>query len=232
MADAPRRGGGWLALAILAAGAAALLLAGSVFEAPDARGGRIRLVALAVLLAILAPALFRGGLPRNLRNLLVWMLMLGALSAGYAAWRDSGLGGPAPTAGRAIAPASAESLSGVARFRANRRGDFVVPAAVDGVRVTFLVDTGASQVVLSRGDARRVGFDPERLRYTLRFRTANGEISGAPVRLREVVLGGVRITGVRASVADSDLGTSLLGMSFINRLSAFELRDGVLTMRR
>ena len=227
-----RGGGGWLLLFLLLLGAAALAFFDDLRAgAADTRGERIRLVALAVLLSFLVPALFFGNLSRNLRNLMVWMALCGILVAGYTLWQQGGLGTATLTAELAPRLAAPGGPPGVARFRANRRGDYVIRAAVDGVPVTFLVDTGASEVVLSRRDALRLGIDPARLRYTQRFQTANGTVFGAPVRLGEIAAGGVRMTGVRASVTDSDLGTSLLGMSFINRLAAFEMRNGTLTMR-
>lgn len=218
------------ALAALAA-TAPLAACGGAVAGLETRGEQIRLVVLAVLLAALLPLLLRGGLPRNLRNMLVWAVLIGLLAAGYAAWRRADIGAAA-VSGRPFAETPAAAASGEVRLRANRRGDFVAPGRVDGVPVTFLVDTGASEVVLSKADARRVGFDPDRLAYTQRYATANGTVLGAPVRLREVAVGGVRMADVRGSVTDSDLGVSLLGMSFINRLSGFELGGGVLTMRR
>ncbi len=94
----------------------------------------------------------------------------------------------------------------------------------------FLVDTGATDVVLSVTDARRLGIDPDELSFTRLYDTANGTVSGAPVRLGEVSLGGVRVTAVRATVTDGGLNQSLLGLSFLNRLSGFEVRGGVLTL--
>lgn len=217
----------WLA----ALAAAPLAACGGAVAGLETRGEQIRLVALAVLLAMLLPLLFRSRLSRNLRNALVWAVLLGLLAAGYAAWRRAD-DGAAAVSGRPFAETPAGAASGETRIRANRRGEFVAPGRVDGVPVTFLVDTGASDVVLSRADARRVGFDPDRLAYTQRYATANGTVLGAPVRLREVAVGGVRMADVRGSVTDSDLGVSLLGMSFINRLSGFELGGGALVMRR
>lgn len=228
-----RRGGGVRRLLVIVAAAAGVVTAlGDSFAASLGQGERIRLVALAVMLGVFLPLLFYSPMARNLRNLLVWVAMLGLLAAGYSLWRQSGrlVASPA-TAPTEWAPAAAES-SGAAVIRANRRGDYIAHARVDGVPVAFLVDTGASDVVLSRADARRVGFDPDALRYTRRYATANGPVFAAPIRLREIAVGGVRVANVRGAVTDSDLGTSLLGMSFINRLSGFELSGGALTLRQ
>ncbi len=217
-------------LLVAITGAAIVVFLGDLdARVPDSRSDRIRLVALAILLAVFLPVLFSGNLPRNLRNFLVWMVLFGMLFAGHTAWRQSSLGTAALTS-EALRDTGART-PGIVRFRANRRGDYVVRASVDGVPVTFLVDTGASQVVLSRDDARRVGIDPDRLAYVQRFQTANGLVLGAPVHLGEISIGDVRVRNVRGSVTDSDLGISLLGMSFINRLSGFEMVGGTLTLR-
>lgn len=79
-------------------------------------------------------------------------------------------------------------------------GHFVIEVAVNGTPVTFLVDTGASDVVLTMDDARRLGLRPRTLRYSQRFQTANGEVRGAPVTLREVRLGQLRLFDLPASV--------------------------------
>lgn len=218
----------WALLAVAAAGGGVALLDGAFFPALETRGERIRLIALALMLCALLPALFLGRLARNLRNILVWAVLFGVLATGYTLWQRT-MYASAPMAERGADGAPA---TGIATVRANRRGEYVVRARVNGAPVTFLVDTGASDVVLTRRDAQRIGFDLDRLRFVQRYRTANGTIFGAPVRLGEVAIGGVRMADVRGSVADSDLGASLLGMSFINRLSAFELGGGTLTLRR
>ena len=81
-----------------------------------------------------------------------------------------------------------------------------------------------------RDNAKRVGLKLDRLDYTQRYQTANGVIFGAPVRIEWISVGGINLYDVRASVPDSELRHSLLGMSFLNRIGGFEVRDGVLTL--
>lgn len=227
----PRGAGLWVLALVAAAAGLALAFGDSIAAAWPGGDGRIRLVALAVMLCVFLPMLFYGRLSRNLRNLLVWVVMFGLLAAGYSLWRQADYRAASPATAPTGWTPSAQG-SGAAVIRANRRGDFVARARVDGVPVAFLVDTGASDVVLSRADARRVGFDLDTLRYTRRYATANGPVFAAPIRLREITVGGVRVANVRGAITDSDLGTSLLGMSFINRLSGFELSGGTLTLRQ
>jgi len=108
----------------------------------------------------------------------------------------------------------------------------VVEALVDGEPVRFLVDTGASDVVLSPADARRIGFDPAQMSFTRTYNTANGLVQGAPVRLGAVEVGPIRIEDVRASVNGADMRRSLLGMSFLSRLGGYEVSEDALTLYR
>ncbi len=116
-------------------------------------------------------------------------------------------------------------------FRAGLDGHFRIEAMVDGTPVRFLVDTGASLVVLSPADARRLGFDPAALAYTQSFATANGTVRAAPVRLGELVIGPVRVSDLAASVNGAAMESSLLGISFLARLRSYEVRGDTLTLR-
>jgi aspartyl protease family protein len=120
---------------------------------------------------------------------------------------------------------------GSVTFRAGQDGYFHVEAEVDGAPIRFLVDTGASQIVLSPADARRLGFDLDALSYTQVTETANGLGRSAPVTLREVTVGGLRVVEVGASVNRADMSESLLGMSFLRRLGGFEVSGDRLTLR-
>jgi aspartyl protease family protein len=118
------------------------------------------------------------------------------------------------------------------RFAAGADGHFRIEALVDGTRVRFLVDTGASDIVLSPADARRIGFDPDRLRFTGVAETANGRVRTAAVRLGSIEIGPIRFDDLPASVNQAAMRGSLLGMSFLERLRSFEIRDGALILRR
>jgi clan AA aspartic protease (TIGR02281 family) len=110
-------------------------------------------------------------------------------------------------------------------------GHYVVEAMVNGAPVTFLVDTGASDIVLTIADAERLGLQPATLRFTQRFATANGETRGAPVVLREIRIGQFSLFDVRASVNEAPLQVSLLGMSFLRQLNGYGVEDGRLILR-
>jgi aspartyl protease family protein len=149
--------------------------------------------------------------------------------AGLVGWVLATAGDLPQLAGRAVssAPGAARAIAdGWNRIELRRgpSGHFLVEAEVDGVPVTFLVDSGASGIVLSPEDGARLGHAPGRLRYTQRFQTANGIGLAAPVTLRELRIGQLALRHVDASVNEAPLGVSLLGMAFLSRLEAWEAR--------
>lgn len=109
-------------------------------------------------------------------------------------------------------------------------GHFWAEGTVNGKRVRFLVDTGASAVALTLADARRLGVTGD-LNYSVEVSTANGKTRAAPVTLDTVSVAGARVAGVQAFVVEDGLETSLLGMSYLGRLSRFEATPSALILR-
>lgn len=110
-------------------------------------------------------------------------------------------------------------------------GHYWAEADVEGRRVRFLVDTGASAVALTTEDARRLGLDPMRLDYGHTVMTASGQARAAAVKLASVSVAGARVDDVDAFVIEEGLETSLLGMSYLGRLSRFEATRSSLILR-
>jgi aspartyl protease family protein len=110
--------------------------------------------------------------------------------------------------------------------------DFDVTTQINGARVAMVLDTGASSVVLTRDDAKAAGLPLEVLAYTANIDTANGRTRAAPVTLDRIAVGGLVERSVEALVAQpGQLKTSLLGMSFLNRLQSWEVRGDRLLLR-
>ncbi len=159
------------------------------------------------------------------------MVGIGFATLRGSGWLERASPPPAPSPAPNIAPsiarnapdATAESDAWQHVVEAGPRGHFVIEAAVNGAPVSFLVDTGASEIVLTLADARRLGFDPRRLEFSQRFGTANGEVAGAPVRLRELRVGQFSLYDLEASVNAAPLPISLLGMSFLDRLRGYRV---------
>jgi aspartyl protease family protein len=104
---------------------------------------------------------------------------------------------------------------------------------INGARINALVDTGASHVFLTAEDARLLNIDPPASAYTARSQTANGVALNAPTRLREVRVGDIVVYDVEAFVAQPGRSQiSLLGMSFLKKLSSFQVSDGQFVMKQ
>jgi aspartyl protease family protein len=114
-------------------------------------------------------------------------------------------------------------------YPANRAGHVIIDAVVNGAPMRMLVDTGASFVTLTPADARAAGITPGELVFNRRASTANGFVRMAIVTLREIRLGQLSLNDVHAAVLEN-LNVSLLGMSFLDRLQSYEMRDGKLTI--
>jgi aspartyl protease family protein len=114
-------------------------------------------------------------------------------------------------------------------FDAGPDGHFVVPGSANGAPMRFLVDTGATLVMLTPSDARAAGIDPSALVFNAAMRTANGTVPAAVTVLREVRVGGISIGDVRAAII-AKAPQSVLGMSFLSRLKSFEMRQDRLTL--
>ncbi len=110
-------------------------------------------------------------------------------------------------------------------------GHYWAEANIDGKAVLVLVDTGASVVALTRADALRLGVDPEPEAFTGKVQTASGVVRAAPVQLKTISVAGARVDRVEALVVEQGLEYSLLGMSYLGRLSAFSATPAGLTLR-
>lgn len=110
-------------------------------------------------------------------------------------------------------------------------GHYWAEATVDGRAVHMLVDTGASVVALTREDATRLGLALKPADFTGTVITASGPVRAAPIELAAVSVAGARVDKVEALVVEHGLAQSLLGMSYLGRLSAFQATPAGLTLR-
>ena len=130
----------------------------------------------------------------------------------------------APVAEAASLPASDSAATDNGHATAipkDQDGHFWANAVVNSHAVHFLVDTGATVVVLTEADAQRLGFDKTSLTYNRKVITAMGPTQAAQVTLSSVEVGESTVHNVEALIIPQG-GTSLLGMSYLGRLSRFE----------
>lgn len=192
-----------------------------------------RLAYLVGLLLLITAGLFRAGRiarPSHLRYAAIWAAIVGALALGFA-YRDVFAEAPrrlrvALSAGDPVATQPGELV--VPR---DASGHYVVVAKVNGHRVRFLVDTGATDTVLSPDDARRIGLPLAELRYVEAAETANGLGYAAPVVADRFELGPIVLSDFKVNVNQAPLSISLLGMSFLSRLESFHFEGPNLVLR-
>jgi aspartyl protease family protein len=138
----------------------------------------------------------------------------------------------------AIAVAVAPAHSSIAASRSvviapSRGGHFRVTGRVDGRRIDFMVDTGASVIALKPEDAAILGIRPAERDYSAMVRTANGAIRVAPVVLDTVEIEDLEVHNVAAVVLPAGVANeNLLGLSFLRRLRRFEYADGKLVLEQ
>jgi aspartyl protease family protein len=187
---------------------------------------------LALLFASLLVSEFRGRWLQGLRALAAWTLMFALLIGAYS-YRFELQEVASRVAGE-LAPSETVVSPGGGEVAVSRRfdGTFVVNGRVNGRDLRFIFDTGASQVVLTSESARALGFDPASLHFVIPVATANGRTMAAPITLDRVSVGSITETRVRALVTRPGvLSQNLLGMTFLERLASYEVRNNRLFLR-
>lgn len=169
-----------------------------------------------------------GGLRAAARNAAIWIAIILVLMAGYVYRFDLQDIASRMTAGiipgTPVSGIGDDGRSQVMLIRGTN-GQFEVEASVNGAPTRFLVDTGASSVVLSLEDARAAGINVDRLSFDIPVSTANGRTTAARVSLGELSIGEIERQRLPAMVArPGSMRGSLLGMTFLNTLWSFEIR--------
>ena len=159
---------------------------------------------------------------QTLRQAAIWALIFAGVAGVAGFVQQSGMARPQQSV-------LAENVVEVPR---GYDGHYRLTLEIDGTPVNFVVDTGASEMVLSREDAERVGIDTERLMYSGSASTANGIVGTASVRLANVTLGPIRDENVRALVNEGELFGSLLGMGYLQRFERIEIAEDRLVLTR
>jgi aspartyl protease family protein len=190
-------------------------------------------VGLVAMLAMVSSGLIfmrRINLGEVIRNISIWTGLAVVLLLGFT-YRSELTGIYYRVIGELV-PGQAIILEGnTIILSVSRDGHFYANGKANGKKLRFMIDTGASDVVLSPVDASRIGIDVEKLQFTKTYQTANGIGLGAPYRLNSLAIGSLEFANVPVSVNKSHMVTSLLGMSFLERLQSFEFRGSKLYLR-
>ncbi|HUE63652.1 MAG TPA: TIGR02281 family clan AA aspartic protease [Rhizomicrobium sp.] len=169
-------------------------------------------------------------LRQTVRNVLIWVAVGGVLIIGFSYQHeiaDLGLrlrsnlvpGYPVQTGPHEMVISEDEG------------GGYHVYGTVNGQQVRFLVDTGASDIVLSPADARRLGVDFSKLTFDHIYESANGIGHGATTEVGELSVGDIRFANVQVAINGAEMSSSLLGMAFLKRLKSYSFSGGNLILK-
>jgi aspartyl protease family protein len=165
---------------------------------------------------------FRQRMGQALRMAMAWGLIFVGVMAGYGLWSDIR---------QDVMPRQMVSEAGEVVVPRAGDGHYYLTLQIDGTPVPFMVDTGASGMVLGQDAAEALGIDREGLMFIGQAQTANGVVRTARVTLEEVELGPFRNANFRAFVTDGDMNQSLLGMDYLGQFR-MEFAEGQLILRQ
>ena len=185
---------------------------------------------LAYLILLLAVLLFwflaqgRANMNRTLQHAVLWGLIFLGVVAAVGLWDDIR---------QTVRPTQAVFADqGRVELPRAADGHYYVTLDVNGAAVDFVVDTGATSIVLTRADATRAGLNEADLAFFSEAMTANGTVRTAPVTLDAVTLGPFRDTRVPAFVNAGEMEQSLLGMTYLQRFERLEISGGTMVLER
>lgn len=166
----------------------------------------------------------RHSLGRTARQAAAWGLIFLGVIAAIGLWSDIRT---------TILPGQSVSLDGDRiEIPRSEDGHYYVKLLLNGTPTMFIVDTGASEIVLSQADAERAGIDVRDLRYLGSANTANGAVRTARILIDSLSLGEFTDSRVPAAVNGGDMEGSLLGMSYLERFGRMEISGGKLVLER
>ena len=157
----------------------------------------------------------RGNLGGTARMALVWGMIFVGIVAVYGLWDD--------IRSDVLPRQSVATEDRVIEVPRSNDRHFNLTMRLNGEPIDFVVDTGATGIVLSLQDARRAGLNPDDLAFSGTARTANGTVSTAYTRIDEIAIGPVTFQNVRVAVNGGEMRGSLLGMSFLDRFERMEI---------
>jgi aspartyl protease family protein len=169
----------------------------------------------------------------------ILILAIAALAAGsfLARYADQAVTAPSSPQAAAVQEVEQSQQASAGQHKmeltGGRDGHFRADARVNGRHIDFMVDTGASLVILRETDAANAGLHPMPRDYTATVSTANGKIKAAPAKLERIEVGDITVFDVPALVLPDDvLSQNLLGVSFLSRLRRYEYADGRMVLEQ
>ncbi len=130
-----------------------------------------------------------------------------------------------------INPSKAQQNSqGQIIINMSENGHFYINVKINQKTIRFMIDTGASDMIINSSDAIKIGIDINKLNFNKTYQTANGKTFGASVILEEIEIANTKFIDIPASINNSDMGVSLLGMSFLKRCEKYEFYQDKLVL--
>jgi aspartyl protease family protein len=198
---------------------------------PSALAAAASLLAIGIVILGSVTRHFQGRLGSAVEAAAFWLAAMAVLVAAYS-FRFELADGATRVIGSVVPGFAVTGRGGEVSVMRHGDGHFSLNAHVNGVPSRFIFDTGASVVVLTPQTARSAGLDLSKLDFSVPVATANGRAMAAPVKLNRLAVGGIEERNVEALVAKPGaLGDNLLGMSFLGRLSSYEVRGDRLVLR-
>lgn len=191
---------------------------------PDTHARLFYLVLLGAFILVAVFSHYRGRMGQAAQHAAIWVLIFIGVILAFG-FKDQ-------LTGQLYTDRAMQAGEGVLAFRRAPDGHFYINAAVNGAPMRFMVDTGATQIVLTPADARAAGINTNTLNFVQPTYTANGRVMSAPVRLDSVALGGEVDRNVPASVSGGELGQSLLGMRYLDLWHSIRIEGDTLYLAR
>ncbi|MGE0753729.1 MAG: TIGR02281 family clan AA aspartic protease [Alphaproteobacteria bacterium] len=191
---------------------------------------KVHVLYLVLLLALVGSGVLHAReqpLGQVAKAALAWMGVFVVLILGYS-YRDVLLDN---RLGAELMPYRARTTDdGAITVRGSADGHFFLEMEANNVPVKFMVDTGATNIVLSPRDAQRIGIDTETLNYNRRAMTANGMVKGAVIRISSLRVRHIELADVAVTVNGASMDISLLGMDFLKALRSYRVEGNTLTL--
>jgi len=229
----PSRTGLYLWLALIGGAGLTIFLLNRAFPSTDTPLGDPALIQTLGFLALASSGLLfvrQFNLKQTARNVLIWVAAGGVLIIGFSfqnELKDLGL----RLRSNLIPGYPLETGDHELTLSEGAGGHFSVYGAVNGVRIAFMIDTGATDIVLDPSDAKRLGIDLDSLKFDRPFGSANGIGYGAKTVVESLAVGPIQLSNVEVSINKAEMGASLLGMAFLKRLKSYSVSGGKLILK-
>jgi aspartyl protease family protein len=182
-----------------------------------------------IFILVLSGALKSNNSKKLIKDISIWMAIVLVIVIGYAFRTE--LSYTYERVFAVLVPSSSwVNQSGELVIARSADGHFYLDAIINGTKIKFMVDTGASDIALTKNDAAKLKIDLTKLNFNRKYSTANGYNYAAPIVLQTVQIGKKIFQNVNGHVGQGDLDISLFGMSAIEGFKGFRIEKDMLIL--